>query len=108
MEVLDNYDSDVAQEKQPYDRLVDGKDARYKSEYNQDQRGCIAILESAYGHFLKAHINITVLQNFLLSYIELGASVDRKSRKELVDSLKAKIDFLERQQIAQNQSNQLR
>ena len=108
MEVMENYDDDgMMQEKQPYDRLVDGKDSRYKSEFTQEQRSCIAILESSYTHFFKKGITISVLSNFLISYIELGASVDRKSRTELVDSLKAKIDFLEKQQIAQNQANQI-
>jgi hypothetical protein len=110
MEHLDNYgdNDDIMGEKQPYDRLVDGKDARYKSEYNQDQRSCIAILEDTYEHFKKANINVLALKNFIKAYIELGASVDRKSRKELIDSLKAKIDFLERQQITAQQQNQIR
>ena len=102
-----NEDYDMS-EKQAYDRLIDGKDIRYKTEINHDQRCIISAVETSINHFRKKKIDLYVANQFLLTFIDMGASIDRKSRKEVVDSLKAKTDFLERQLIADKQNNQLR
>ena len=109
MQVVDNGTDNLdIGEKQAYDRLIDGKDIRYKTEINQEQRCIISSIETSINHFEKKKINLHVAKQFLLTFIDMGASVDRKSRKEVVDSLKAKTDFLERQLIADKQNNQLR
>jgi hypothetical protein len=107
MEILNdnNYDLD---EKQSYDRLIDGKDIRFKTEINDDQRSIISCIETSINHFEKKGIKLHVATRFVLSFIDMGASLDRKSRKEVVDSLKSKADFLEKQQIVQQQNQQLR
>jgi hypothetical protein len=108
MELInDNDDYDVS-EKQSYDRLIDGKDIRFKTEITDDQRGIIACIETSIVHFAKKNINLHVATKFVLSYIDMGASLDRKSRKEIVESLKAKHDFMERQQIQQTANNQIK
>lgn len=95
-------------EKQSYDRLIDGKDIRFKTEITDDQRGIISSIETSIEHFGKKNITLFVATKFLLTYIDMGASLDRKSRKEMVDALKAKVDYLEHQLIMDKQNQQLR
>lgn len=106
-ELMDTGDFDVG-EKQAYDRLIDGKDVRYKSSYTYEQRVCLAILEDAYKYFKAKGITINSLKHFTDGFIDLGPSEDRKSRSEVVESLKAKIDFLEKQNLTNQQNNQIR
>jgi hypothetical protein len=107
MEILNdnNYDLD---EKQSYDRLIDGKDIRFKTDINDEQRSIISCIETSINHFGKKKIVLHVATKFVLSFIDMGASVNRQSRKEVVDSLKSKADFIEKQQIQQTQMQQLR
>ena len=95
-------------EKQAYDRLIDGKDIRFKIEINQEQRCIISSIETSINHFDKKNIKLHVASQFLFTFIDMGASIDRKSRIEVVDALKAKADFLERELITDKQNNQLR
>jgi hypothetical protein len=104
----DNANDFDLSEKQSYDRLIDGKDIRYKTEITDDQRGIISSIETSIKHFEDKKINLSVAKKFVLSYIEMGASVERKSRKEMVDSLKAKIDSIEREAIINKQNQQLK
>jgi len=108
MEILDNIGDLNLGEKQSYDRLVDGTDIRYKTEITDEQRSIISCIETSIMHFGNKGIKLHVATKFVLSYIEMGASIDRKSRGELVESLKAKLDFLEKEQIMNKQSNQIR
>lgn len=109
MELLNDNGNDFdIGEKQSYDRLVDGKDIRFKTDINQEQRCIISSVETSIEHFKKKNINLYVANQFLKTFIDMGASIDRLSRKELVDSLKAKIDAIEREQIMDKQNEQLR
>lgn len=94
-------------EKQSYDRLIDGRDIRFKTEINQEQRSVIGSIESSIMHFGNKGIVLHVANRFLLTFIDMGASMDRKSRKEIVEALKAKNDFLEKQLIMDKQLKQL-
>lgn len=109
MELLndDNNNFDIG-EKQSYDRLIDGRDIRFKTEISDDQRSIISCIETSIDHFNKKGITLHVAIKYVLSFIDLGASVDRQSRKEMVDSLKAKIDSIERQQLMEKQQQQLK
>ena len=102
-----NNDLDIS-EKQSYDRLIDGKDIRFKTEINQEQRCIISSIETSIDHFAKKNIKLYVADRFVLTFIDMGASVERKSRKEMVESLKAKVDSIEREQIINKQNQQLR
>lgn len=109
MQLLNDNDTDIDfSEKQSYDRLIDGKDIRFKTEINSEQRSIISSIETSIGHFAKKGIKLHVAEQFVLSFIDMGASVDRKSRTEMVDSLKSKTEFLERQQIVTQQGKQLK
>ena len=108
MELLNNDNNIDIGEKQSYDRLIDGSDIRFKTEVTSEQRSIIPSIETSILHFAKKKINLHVAENYVLSFIDMGASLDRKSRKEIVESLKSKTDFLEKQQIQQNQNNQIR
>ena len=100
-------DFDIS-EKQSYDRLIDGKDIRFKTEINSDQRCVISSIETSIEHFKKKGINLYVVDRFLLTFIDFGASVDRKSRGEMVEALKAKIEAIEQQQAADRANQQVR
>lgn len=106
--ITDNDDNLDLSEKQSYDRLIDGKDIRYKTEINTDQRCIISSIETSIEHFRNKGINLYVADRFLLTFIDMGASVDRKSRKEMVEALKAKIDAIEQQQAADRANQQMR
>jgi hypothetical protein len=108
MELLNDSNDLNIGEKQSYDRLIDGSDIRFKTEVTMEQRCAIASIESSILHFGNKNINLSVADRFVKSFIDMGASVDRKSRKEIVESLKSKTDFLEKQQIQQQQNNQIR
>ena len=109
MELLNSNSGDLdIGEKQSYDRLIDGKDIRYKTEINNDQRCIISSIETSIEHFKKKGINLFVADKFLLTFIDMGASIDRKSRKEIVEALKAKIEAIEQQQAADRQNAQMR
>jgi hypothetical protein len=109
MELINSNNSDIdIGEKQSYDRLIDGKDIRFKTEIDTDQRCFISCIETSIDHFKKKGVNLDVANRFVLTFIDMGASVDRKSRKEIVDSLKAKVDAIERQQAVDKQNQQLR
>ena len=108
MELLNDNNNQDFSEKQSYDRLIDGSDIRFKTEITTDQRCAISSIETQIKHFANKHINLYVADRFVLSFIDMGASVDRKSRKEIVESLKAKQEFMERQQIATQQQNVLK
>jgi hypothetical protein len=109
MELLNsnNNDFDIG-EKQSYDRLIDGKDIRFKTEIDVDQRCIISLIETSITHFKDKNINLNVAKNFVLSFIDMGASVNRQSRKEIVDALKAKIEAIERAQMVDKQQQQMR
>ena len=106
--VTDNESNIDIGEKQAHDRLIDGKDIRFKTELTDEQRGIISSIETSINHFSKKGIDLYVANKFVLTFIDMGASVDRKSRREVVDALKAKNDFLEKQLIAQQQNNNIR
>jgi hypothetical protein len=109
MELINSNDNDLdISEKQSYDRLIDGKDIRFKTEINNDQRCIISSIETSIEHFKNKEITLYVAKRFLLTFIDMGASIDRKSRKEIVDALKSKIDAIERQQLVEKQQQQLR
>ena len=97
-------DIDIS-EKQSYDRLIDGQDIRYKTEITDEQRSIVSCIETSINHFAKKGIILHVATRFVLSYIDMGASVDRKSRKEVVDALKSKLDFIEKNQMVEKQNN---
>lgn len=109
MELLnnDNDDYDI-NEKQSYDRLIDGKDIRFKTDITYEQRSIISSIETSINHFAKKGINLNVAGKFVLSYIDMGASIDRQSRKEIVESLKSKNEFIEKQQVMQQQQKVIR
>jgi hypothetical protein len=109
MELINDNDNDMdISEKQSYDRLIDGKDIRFKTEINTDQRCIISSIETSIKHFKDKKINLYVADRFLLTFIDMGASIDRKSRKEVVDALKSKIDAIEREQLLQKQQQVLK
>jgi hypothetical protein len=108
MELLNDDEQTDFSEKQAYDRLMDGKDIRWKTEVTDEQRCIIPSIETSIKHFEKKGIKLYVAQNFVLSFIDMGASIDRKSRKETVEALKAKLDFLEKNQLMDKQSNIIR
>jgi hypothetical protein len=109
MELLTDSNSDLdISEKQSYDRLIDGKDIRFKTEIDYDQRSIISSIETSIKHFEKKKINLYVAKNYVLSFIDLGASLNRQSRKEMVDSLKSKVENIDRQQLINKQQQQLK
>lgn len=109
MELLNDNDEDMdISEKQSYDRLIDGKDVRYKTEINYEQRSIISSIETSIEHFENKGVVLHVAKRFLLTFIEMGPSIDRKSRLEMVEALKAKIEAIERQQEIERQNQQLR
>jgi hypothetical protein len=109
MELLNSNNNDLdLGDKQSYDRLIDGKDIRFKTELTDDQRGIISSIETSIKHFATKGITLYVADRFLLTFIDMGASVDRKSRKEMVESLVAKKEAMEREQIVNKQQQQMR
>lgn len=109
MELLNSNNNDLdISEKQSYDRLIDGKDIRFKTEVDADQRCIISSIETSIEHFKRKNIELYVADRFVLTFIDMGASVDRKSRKEMVESLVAKKEAMEREQIINKQQQQLR
>jgi hypothetical protein len=106
--INDNNNNMDLGEKQSHDRLIDGQDIRFKTEITNDQRGVISSIETSIDHFGKKNINLYVADKFVKSYIDMGASVDRKSRLEVVKALVAKNEFLERQLIMEKQQQQIR
>lgn len=106
MQLLNEDDNnDFDGEKQSYDRLMDGKDIRYKTEVNSDQRSIIPLIETSIEHFSKKGINLSVAKRFVLSFIDMGASLDRKSRSEVVKALSEKSNFIEKQALMEKQNN---
>ena len=109
MELINSNQDDIdISEKQSYDRLIDGKDIRFKTEINTDQRCTISSIETSISHFEKKGIHLDVATRFVLTFIDMGASIDRKSRKEIVEALQAKVDAIERQQMVEKQNQQLK
>jgi hypothetical protein len=106
--ITDTNDNMDLGEKQSYDRLIDGKDIRFKTEINYEQRCVISSIETSIEHFKKKGINLNVANRFVLTFIDMGASVGRQSRKEIVEALKAKVDAIEREYIANKQAQQLK
>lgn len=98
----ENYD---LSEKQSYDRLMDGQDIRFKTEITHEQRCVIPSIETSIQHFKEKGITLHVAEKFKNSFIDMGASVERKSRKETVEALKAKIDFMEKAILTDKQAN---
>jgi hypothetical protein len=109
MDILNSNDSETdISEKQSHDRLIDGQDIRFKTEITYEQRGIISCIETSIKHFKNKNIILYVASNFVLSYIDMGANIDRKSRKEVVEALKAKSEFIEKEQIMAKQNAQMR
>jgi hypothetical protein len=109
MELLNSNNGDLdISEKQSYDRLIDGQDIRFKTEITDDQRGIVSCIETSIDHFKKKGINLDVANRFVLTFIDMGASIDRKSRKEMVESLVAKKEAMEREQVVNKQQQQMR
>lgn len=109
MELLNSNSGDLdISEKQSYDRLIDGRDIRFKTEITDDQRGIIGSIETSIKHFANKGVTLHVANRFLLTFIDMGASVGRKSRAEMVEALKAKVDAIERERMIEKQNNQMR
>jgi hypothetical protein len=105
--LTDNDNNTDFSEKQSYDRLMDGQDIRFKTEINGEMRSVIGSIESSIDHFEKKKIHLDVANRFLLTFIDMGASLDRKSRKETVQALVAKNEFMEKQLVMEKQQQNI-
>lgn len=108
MQLINDENNTDISEKQSHDRLIDGQDIRFKTEITNDQRGIISCIETSVKHFANKKINLYVADNFVKSYIDMGASVNRESRKEVVKAIVAKNEFIEKEQILAKQNAQIK
>lgn len=99
--LMDDFDTQLSSN-EPERELVTGKNIKFKTELNEEQRCAISILYDSYMEFLERwNIDITALKRVLDEYVDFGASLGRKSRTEFVTARQATAQ----QNQLQNQNN---